>query len=117
MMKLRVFIFVLLVFIFHSVSQAAILLDRVVAVVNQEVITWSDLYKAMEFEASDKMRGLKDEEKRKIFKENEGIFLESLIDMKLQLQAAKQLGIDATTDDVNSTIVDIRKNILWMNRH
>lgn len=109
MMKLRVFIFVLLVFIFHSVSQAAILLDRVVAVVNQEVITWSDLYKAMEFEASDKMRGLKDEEKRKIFKENEGIFLESLIDMKLQLQAAKQLGIDATTDDVNSTIADIRK--------
>jgi len=109
MMKLKVFIFVLLVFIFHSVSQAAILLDRVVAVVNQEVITWSDLYKAMEFEASDKMRGLKDEEKRKIFKENEGIFLESLIDMKLQLQAAKQLGIEASTDDVNSTIVDIRK--------
>lgn len=108
-MKLKVFIFVFLVFIFHSISHAGILLDRVVAVVNQEVITWSDLYKAMEFEASDKMRGLKDEERRKIFKENEAIFLESLIDMKLQLQAAKQLGIDATTDDVNSTIADIRK--------
>ncbi|TAL26063.1 MAG: hypothetical protein EPN94_03945 [Nitrospirae bacterium] len=109
MMKLKAFIFVLLIFMFHSTSQAAILLDRVVAVVNQEVITWSDLYKAMEFEASDKMKELKDEDKRKIFKENEGVFLESLIDMKLQLQAAKQLGIEATADDVNSAIADIRK--------
>jgi len=109
MKKLKLLILIALVIMIHSGSQATILLDRVVAVVNQEVITWSDLYKAMEFEASDKMRGLKDEEKRKIFKENEGIFLEGLIDMRLQLQAARQFGIDATPEDVNDAIADIKK--------
>lgn len=109
MKRLSIFILIILFFMIHAGSQAAILLDRVVAVVNQEVITWSDLYKAMEFEASDKMQGLKDEEKRKIFKENEGVFLESLIDIKLQLQAAKQAGIDATPEDVNDAIADIKK--------
>ncbi|MBI4688867.1 MAG: peptidylprolyl isomerase [Nitrospirae bacterium] len=109
MKLLRVFIFIIFVFMSHAGSQAGILLDRVVAVVNQDVITWSDLYKAMEFEASDKMRDLKDEEKRKLFKENEVVFLENLIDMKLQLQAAKQSGIEATPEDVNEAIADIKK--------
>ncbi len=109
MIKLRLFILIPLIFIFYAGAQAAILLDRVVAVVNQEVITWSDLYKAMEFEASDKMKELKDEEKRKIFKENEGVFLEGLIDMKLQLQVARQSGIEATPEDVNNAINDIKK--------
>ncbi|MBI4686088.1 MAG: peptidylprolyl isomerase [Nitrospirae bacterium] len=36
-------------------------------------------------------------------------FLERLIDMKLQLQAAKQLGIDATSEDVNEAVSDIKK--------
>lgn len=109
MTGLRVFVFVSLFFVFNALSQAAILLDKVVAVVNQEVITWSDLYKAMEFEATDKMRELKDEEKSKIFKENEGIFLEGLIDMKLQLQIAKQLGIEAAQEDINEAISEVKK--------
>lgn len=102
-------ILILMIFITPAMSQAAILLDRVVAVVNQEVITWSDLYKAMEFEASDRMQGLKDDEKRKIFKENESLFLEGLIDINLQLQAARQSGIEATPEDVNDAINDIKK--------
>lgn len=109
MIKLRGFILILFVLVIHGGARASILLDRVVAVVNKEVITWSDLYRAMEFEASDEMKALKDEEKRKIFKENEGIFLESLIDVKLQLQAAKKLGIDATIEEVNEAIEGIKK--------
>ncbi len=92
-----------------SGSEASMLLDRVVAVVNQEIITWSDLYKAMEFEARDRMEGLTHEEKRKVFKENEAAFLESLIDVKLQLHAAKQAGIEVTPEDVNDAINDIKK--------
>ncbi|MBI4686089.1 MAG: hypothetical protein HY755_12970 [Nitrospirae bacterium] len=67
-------VLIILISVISQVSYASILLDKVVAVVNQEVITWSDLYKAMEFEVSDRMQGMNSEERRKIFKENEGIF-------------------------------------------
>jgi len=109
MIRLKAFICVLMIAAPCGVSSAAILLDKVIAVVNQEVITWSDLYKAMEFEASDKIKDMKEEEKRKIFKENEGPFLEVLIDMKLQIQAAKQKRIDAAAEEVTEAINDIKK--------
>lgn len=109
MIRLKAFICVLILVALCGVSSAAILLDKVIAVVNQEVITWSDLYKAMEFEASDKIKDIKEEEKRKIFKENEGPFLEVLIDMKLQIQAAKQKGIDAAAEEITEAINDIKK--------
>ncbi len=109
MKRIILFVFIISVLASHSVVHSAILLDRVIAVVNQEVITWSDLYKAMEFEASDKMQELTPDEKRRIFKENEGIFLDSLIDVKLQIQAAKQAGIETTPEDVNDAISEIKK--------
>ena len=109
MIRLKAFTCVLIIAALCGVSSAAILLDKVIAVVNQEVITWSDLYKAMEFEASDKIKDIKEEEKRKLFKENEGPFLEVLIDMKLQIQAAKQKGIDAAAEEVTEAINDIKK--------
>ena len=109
MIRLKTFISVLIILVFCGVSSAAILLDKVIAVVNQEVITWSDLYKAMEFEVSDKIKDIKEEEKRKIFKENEGPFLEVLIDMKLQIQTAKQKGIDAAAEEIAEAINDIKK--------
>lgn len=105
----RVFVLMLAFLMVPAILQASVLLDRVVAVVNQEVITWSDLYKAMEFEASDKMRELNNEERMKVFKENEAEFLERLIDMKLMLQTARRSGIDATLEEVNEAINDIKK--------
>ena len=76
--------------------QASPLLDKVVAVVDKEVITWSELYRAMEFEMMNSaMKAASDDEKKKIFKENEMVFLEGMIDRKLQLQFAKRLDIGA----------------------
>ncbi|RJQ40954.1 MAG: hypothetical protein C4550_02575 [Nitrospiraceae bacterium] len=109
MIRLKAVILAFTVLALCSISSAAILLDKVIAVVNQEVITWSDLYKAMEFEASDKLKGLKEEEKRRLFKENEAQFLDVLIDMKLQIQAARQRGIDATAEEIAEAINDIKK--------
>ena len=43
-------------FLFNSTSYSAVLLDRVVAVVNNEVITWSELYKTMEYESSEQAK-------------------------------------------------------------
>ena len=89
--------------------QAPILLDRVVAVVNKEVITWSELYKAMEFEAAAQIRNLGEEERKKIIKQSEPSFLESLIDARLQLQEAQRLGLEVTHKEITETIETIRK--------
>ncbi len=90
-------------------SDAAVLLDRVVAVVNKEVITWSELYKMMENEAADQVRALKEEERLKIFKDSESAFLEKLIDIKLQIQEARRLGLDVTAEEVAEAVENIKK--------
>ena len=89
---------------------ASPLLDRVVAVVNKEVITWSELYKAMEFEVmSGEMKSMSDADRKKLFKESEGMFLESLIDKKLQLQAAQRLDIIASKEEIADAVAGIKK--------
>ena len=90
-------------------SYPGALLDKIVAVVNKEVITWGELYRTMEFETTNEMKSLSDAEKLKVFKENEGAFLERMIDMKLQLQIAKKLNIDASKDEIAEAIEGIRK--------
>ncbi|NTU42018.1 MAG: hypothetical protein HGA78_02995 [Nitrospirales bacterium] len=97
-------------FIYSATAQAdPILLDKVMAIVNKEVITWSDLYKAMEFEAGGEVKAMKTEEKRKFFKVNEMTFLDVLIDMKLQLQAAEKSGVRASKEDVDRAMEGIKK--------
>jgi peptidyl-prolyl cis-trans isomerase SurA len=81
----------------------------VVAVVNKEVITWSELYKAMEFEAAAQVKNMGEEERIKLFKENEAVFLENLIDMRLQLQEARNLGIDVPQNEITEAIENIQK--------
>ncbi len=100
--------FPILFFSFVLPAQGSILLDKVVAIVNKEAITWSDLYKAMEFEIAESGRNLNDDERRKFFKENETPFLEILIDMKLQLQEAQRTGIFVSPDEVERAIKSIK---------
>lgn len=88
---------------------SSILLDRVVAVVNKEVITWSELYKAMEMELSAQTRGLNDEDRANLFKHREASFLEQLIDMKLQLQEAQKIGLKVRDDEIQEAIEGIKK--------
>ena len=95
--------------LFAGNGYANVLLDRVVAVVNQEVITWSELYKTMEADAAPNVKVLKQDERRKIFKTNEASFLETLIDVKLQLQEAKTLGIRVSDEELQETISGIKK--------
>jgi peptidyl-prolyl cis-trans isomerase SurA len=91
------------------VAHATILLDRVVAVVNKEVITWSELFRLMESEATEQVKSLTEQERMKLFKESETLFLERLIDMRLQLQEAHRLGLEATPEEVTETIENIKK--------
>lgn len=100
---------ILFLLISSGKSYSSALLDRVVAVVNKEVITWSELYRAMEFEASSGMKSLSDDEKKKVFKESEAFFLEAMIDTRLQIQAARKLDIDANKDEISEAIEGIKK--------
>ncbi len=87
---------------------AGILLDKVVAVVNDEAITWGELYEAMEFEMARNMKSLSVEQKKAIFQENESVFLEEMINIKLQLQEARRLGIEVSDREVEAAIEGIK---------
>jgi peptidyl-prolyl cis-trans isomerase SurA len=81
----------------------------VVAVVNNDVITWSELYRMMESEASEQVKALDEQERMKAFRDNEALFLEKLIDMRLQIQEAKRFGIVVSQQDIQETIENIKK--------
>jgi peptidyl-prolyl cis-trans isomerase SurA len=101
-------VFIAVIFLAAGLSYGEIMLDKVVAVVNGEVITWSELYQGMEFEASPEVKALGDQERRKLFKESEAAFLENLIDSKIILQAARVAHVGASETEVNNTIKDIK---------
>jgi peptidyl-prolyl cis-trans isomerase SurA len=109
MFKKILFIACLAVLVCTAFAESAILLDKVMAIVNKDVVTWSDLYKAMEFEATDQIKAMKDEDRRRFFKESEPLFLENLIDARLQLQEAAKLGVTASDEDVNKAVESIKK--------
>jgi peptidyl-prolyl cis-trans isomerase SurA len=115
-MKAKLFLgrilFLFLFLFFHLnpyLLNAAILLDRVVALVNKEVITWSELYQLMEKESLEDLKALDEEKRMEIFKKSEHAFLEKLIDIRLQIQEAKRLGIEASPEDVDEAIENIKK--------
>ena len=80
------------------------LTDRIIAVVNKEVITWSDL----EYEIQDEYKRLKakyhgeDLERRYRHKQRE--VLNNLIDDRLQLQEAKAKGISVTQEEIDAAL-------------
>lgn len=109
MIKKRIAYFLIFLFVFVSRTQAAFLLDRVVAVVNQEVITWSELYRAMETDATPAVKALPEAERKKIIKENEAMFLENLISFRLQIQEATSSRARVSDEEVKETMDSIRK--------
>jgi len=92
---------ILLIFLFVSSLQGAasgsVVVDRVVAVVNGEIITLSDLQR-------EEARNKKAERKL-----DESNILEDMIDRKLQIAAAKRAGIDVTDKELAEAIADITK--------
>lgn len=83
-------------------------IDRIVAVVNSDVITWLELYKEMGFELSRNIKGpISVDEKLKIFKQNEARFLDDMINLKLQLNEAQRLDIYVGKSDIDSAIRSI----------
>jgi peptidyl-prolyl cis-trans isomerase SurA len=78
-----------------GLSGASVVLDRVVAVVNDEIITLSDLQR--------------EDLKKGGATRDEHLILEDLIDKKLQMAAAKKNGIDVTETELADAVTDIMK--------
>lgn len=75
-------------------ASASVVVDRVIAVVNDEIITMSDLQREAG-KTADKI--------------DERLLLEDMINRKLQMAAAKRAGMDVTEKEVNDAIEDIMK--------
>jgi peptidyl-prolyl cis-trans isomerase SurA len=88
---------------------AAVLLDRVVATVNNEVITWSELMSVISIEGKQFLENVPESEKKERIKELERPFLKNMIDMKLQLQEARKMGINVGNAEIDGAIGEIRK--------
>ncbi len=102
------FISILCVTSFPSRALSAVLLDRVVATVNDEVITWSELMKVITVEGKSFITGVPDELKQKRIKELERPFLNNLIEMKLQIQEAGRMGLGVGNAELDNAVSDIK---------
>jgi peptidyl-prolyl cis-trans isomerase SurA len=95
--------------VYCSSTVAAVLFDRVVAAVNNEIITWSELRNTIENEGREFLRGLDAEEREKKINEIQKQFLERMIDVKLQLQEARKMGLHISLSETEKAIADIKK--------
>lgn len=86
----------------------AMVLDRIVAVVGNDAITWVDLRLAMEDEFAPQMKGMSEQEKATALENSEAEYLQSLIMRKLQIQEAVKQKINATDGDIDAAVADIR---------
>jgi peptidyl-prolyl cis-trans isomerase SurA len=90
-------------------AHAAALLDRVVAVVNSEAITWSELRSVVTMEGKEILEKVPENRKEEAMKGLEKRFLNNLIDMKLQLQEARKIGLNVSGSEIAGAIEDIKK--------
>jgi peptidyl-prolyl cis-trans isomerase SurA len=80
---------------FTGAANGSVVVDRVIAVVNDEIITMSDLQR--------------EEAQKKIAGGDRHLLLEDMIDRKLQMAAAKRAGMDVTDKELSDALADIMK--------
>jgi len=87
---------------------ARVLLDRIVAVVNSEVITWSELRESIPEPQLQAVKALPEEKARALTARLEAEALERLIETRLQRQAAERAGIEVSDEEVEAAIREVR---------
>ena len=88
-------------------SDAADLTDRIVAVVNKEVIMLSELKADMEPERKRLQQQLRGAELRSRLQQAEYRTLTRMIERRLQMQHARTKGVDASDEDLRRTAMDL----------
>lgn len=91
----------------HAAS-GPVLLDRIVATVNNEIITWSELMNVIIIDGRQLLDGLSGEERENKIREAERPVLNNLIEMKLQLQEAGRMNMDVNAAEIDGAIEEIR---------
>jgi peptidyl-prolyl cis-trans isomerase SurA len=86
----------------------AVLLDRVVAVVGRDAITWLELNASLKRELGPRFAELTAEQQRTVLTQREAEYLEVMIDKRLQIQEAERMGMVATDEDVADAVEGIR---------
>ena len=104
-----IFLPIIVILAFEQQVQGAVLLDRIVATVNDEVITWSELMNVIILDGKDFLSGLAGKEREEKIRELERPFLNNLIEMKLQLQEARKMGLDVNDAEIEGAINEIKK--------
>ncbi len=84
---------------------AAEIVDRIVAQVNQEVITLSELEQAMKYLQAHPPAGMNLKDPATLRRQT----LESLIDRKLAKEEAKRLGVTVSEKEINQNLEDIKR--------
>lgn len=90
-------------------GQAAVLADRIVAVVNNDLIMLSELKAETEALESDLRRQYKGRELEKRIRQAEYEALTRMIETRLQVQLAKARGVEVSDDEVKGAIKEMRR--------
>jgi len=89
-------------------ARCAVMLDRVVATVNDEIITWSELVGVINVEGRQQLENLSESERQRMIKKMERPYLNNLIEVKLQVQEARRLGLTVSDAEVEGAIAEIK---------
>ena len=107
-MNTKKIIIIFLLFWPLSGISAARVIDRIVAKVNGDIITYSELermvYSTVTLDNENK------KEMRRIFNKKKKNVLNKIIEQKLELQYAKQNKMEPTKDNIDNAIEEIKKN-------
>jgi parvulin-like peptidyl-prolyl isomerase len=109
MKKFFVVMLVVAVCVFGGVLSHAEIVDKIVAVVNNEIITLSELNTQAEPFQDRIEKGYKGKDKDRLMEETRKTVLNRMVDQILIRQEAKRLGITIKDDEINSMINEMLK--------
>lgn len=95
--------------VFTPESEAGVMIDRVVAVVNDDVITMSELQKEIAVRAQEIRSSQKGKERETELSRLNKDILNLMVERHLQLDFAKKRGISVSDEEVKAAIEDIKK--------
>lgn len=104
--RLKAFLFFLFVLIFPAASSAEVV-DKIVAIINDSIITLSELNAATAI-AVDRLEPEAKNDSKKIGEAKSKI-LDSLIEQKLVKQASDKAGIDISEREIDNAVEDVKK--------
>ncbi|MBI5182536.1 MAG: peptidylprolyl isomerase [Nitrospirae bacterium] len=107
----RIFLFIPIMLLFFTVIDegiAAVTIDKIVAVVNNEVITLSELEDALQIPRKKIIADSSGKEQEQLLNKLTRDILDKMIEKKLQLQIARQRNITINQKEVDTALEDIK---------